>query len=128
MAMNDATADSLEEEIAELVPEPRWPAAVAVLAVGGVYFALPAELTFGPRWLFPTLVLTALIPTVISHRVGKTRLNVGLGSIVCAVLTAGLIVSLVLLIKALPEHRETPVELLRSAGSLWMTNVLVFAL
>jgi hypothetical protein len=31
-------------------------------------------------------------------------------------------------VSALPAHREQPTELLVSAGSLWMTNILVFAL
>jgi uncharacterized membrane protein len=34
----------------------------------------------------------------------------------------------VLLIIALPQHTETPIELLSSAACLWATNVLVFAL
>ena len=33
-------------------PEPRWPAIIAVLAVGGLYTALPASLIIGPRWVF----------------------------------------------------------------------------
>src|SRR5262249_14374204 len=36
--------------------------------------------------------------------------------------------SLVFLIAALPKKLETPEELLVSAASLWITNVLVFAL
>ncbi len=38
-----------------------------------------------------------------------------------------LVLSVGLLIKILPEHKESPIELLRSAASLWITNVLVFA-
>jgi hypothetical protein len=52
---------------AALDPEPRWPAFIAVLAVGGIYTGLPQALTLGPRWLFPSLVLALLIPTVASH-------------------------------------------------------------
>ena len=109
-------------------PEPRWPALIAILAVGGLYLALPATLTIGPRWLFPGLVVALLIPTVISHRTGKHNLNKLFGFTVTAVVTAAMIASLVLLIRALPSHKETPTELLVSAGSLWFTNVLVFAL
>jgi uncharacterized membrane protein len=36
--------------------------------------------------------------------------------------------SIVLLIKTLPEHKEAPQSLLRSAAALWITNILVFAL
>jgi uncharacterized membrane protein len=44
------------------------------------------------------------------------------------VVTIALIASVVLLVKTLPVHVESPVRLLRSAGALWVTNILVFAL
>jgi len=109
-------------------PEPRWPALIAALAVGGLYTALPAALTVGPRWLFPSVVLALLIPTAIFHRIGQHRLNAITGFTVDGVLTVGLIVSLILLIYALPSHKEAPGDLLLSAASLWITNILVFAL
>jgi uncharacterized membrane protein len=109
-------------------PEPRWPALIAILAVGGLYLALPASLTVGPRWLFPAIVIALLIPTVISHRTGKHNLNKFFGFTVTGVVTLAMIVSVALLIKALPSHKESPTELLISAVSLWFANILVFAL
>ena len=109
-------------------PEPRWPALIAVLAVGGLYLALPTYLIFGPRWVFPVSVVVLLIPTVISHRAGKHHLNRILGFTVTGLVTAGMIASLTLLIRALPAHKESPTELLLSAVFLWFTNILVFAL
>src|SRR5882724_5068552 len=109
-------------------PEPRWPALIAILAVGGLYLALPANLTVGPRWLFPAIVIALLIPTVISHRTGKHNLNKFFGFAVTSVVTLAMVVSVALLIKALPSHKESPTELLISAVSLWFTNILVFAL
>ena len=41
--------------------------------------------------------------------------------------TRALIISLALLIRALPLHLEKPQELLRSAAALWLANILVFA-
>ena len=118
-----------DEDLAEeFDPEPRWPALIAVLAVGGLYTALPEALTFGPRWFIPSVMIAFLIPTVISHQAGKHRLNAILGFGVSGILTLGLILSLILLIKALPEHKESPESLLLSAASLWITNILVFAL
>lgn len=117
------------DETAEPVdPEPRWPALIAVLAVGSLYAALPDVLTVGPRWLFLSLVLALLVPSVISHQTRRHRLNRILGFAVDAVLTLGLTVSVVLLIGALPSHKEAPQALLLSAASLWVTNILVFAL
>jgi uncharacterized membrane protein len=108
--------------------EPRWPALVAVVAVGGLYLALPSSLIVGPRWLFQIVVGALLIPTVITHQVGQHRLNRILGFSVTAVVTTGMIAAIVLLIRALPSHRETPEALLLSATTLWLTNILVFAL
>src|SRR5438132_978930 len=45
-----------------------------------------------------------------------------------SVVTVEVILSVVLLIKALLNHEQQPSALLISAGSLWFTNVLVFAL
>ena len=108
--------------------EPRWPAFVAILAVGGLYAALPEVLTIGPRWLFPSVVVALLIPNIVSHHTGSHRLNTLVGFIVNGVLTAELIITLVLLVIALPTRRVTPVALLLSAASLWATNIIVFAL
>jgi hypothetical protein len=109
-------------------PEPRWPALAAVLAAGGLYAALPAYLSLGPRWLAPVVVVALAVPTVVAHRRGYHRLNVVLGHVISAVLTALMLGSVALLVTALPERKEAPKDLLRSAAALWATNVLVFAL
>lgn len=120
--------DNLEKITDRWDPEPRWHALVAVVAVGGLYTALPSDLIVGPRWLFFVVVLALLVPTVISHLRNNHRLNRIFGFAVNGVVTLGMIISVVLLIAALPAHRETPTELLLSAAALWFTNILVFAL
>jgi len=109
-------------------PEPRWQALLAFLAVAGIYLALPRHLIVGPIWLLPTLIVVLLVPTVVSHRMGKRPLNRVLGMLISSVITVALIGSVVLLVRALPSHKEAPLELLRSGGLLWLTNVIVFAL
>src|SRR5438132_14360123 len=95
-----------EEPAEQYDPEPRWPAFIAVLAVGGLYTGLPEALTFGPRWLFPSVVLILLVPTVVFHHTGRHRLNAIFGFAVDGVLTLGLIISVILLISALPTRSE----------------------
>jgi len=109
-------------------PEPRWPAMIAIVAVGGLYLALPPQLIVGPRWAFPGIVAILLLVTVVSHIGQHHLLNRMFGFAVSGVVTLGMIASLVLLISALPAHKEAPAELLVSAASLWFTNILVFAL
>lgn len=123
-----ATLLRVESSVETLDAEPRWPAFIAVLAVGGLYMALPDALTLGPRWLFPSLILSLLFPTVVSHHTGRHRLNTIFGFLVTALLTIGLTASVIFLIGALPTRGETPLALLLSAASLWATNILVFAL
>jgi len=109
-------------------PEPRWPAVIAVLAVGGLYAALPSSLAVGPRWLQPAIIIVLLIPTIITHHLGRMRWNRIFGHAVALTLTVFMIWSLVLLMRALPAHKEAPTTLLRSGAAMWGTNILVFAL
>jgi hypothetical protein len=109
-------------------PEPRGQTVLAVLAIGAIYLALPRDLIIGPIWLLPTLIVVLLVPTVVSHRVGKHSLNRTLGFIINGITTLALIGSVILLVRTLPSHRESPLQLLRSGGLLWLTNVIVFAL
>jgi hypothetical protein len=109
-------------------PEPRGQVILAVLAIGAIYLALPANLIVGPFWFVPTLIVVLLIPTVVSHRAGMRGLNRTLGILINAITTVALIGSVALLVRALPGHRESPLALLRSGGMLWLTNVIVFAL
>ena len=107
--------------------EPRWPAMVALLAVGGLRLALPESLSIGPNWLLLTLVGVLLIPTVWARRHGDYKVNQILGYVLTSLVTVDMAWSLSLLITALPSHRETSYDLLRSASALWATNILVFA-
>ena len=108
--------------------EPRWPALLALLAVGCLYSALPSSLLVGgPRWLLVVLVVALLVPTIISQRSGNHSLNQTLGYVLNGVVTVAMIWSLALLITALTAHEVTPKQLLRSAAMLWVTNILVFA-
>jgi hypothetical protein len=108
--------------------EPRSLAAISILVVAGLYTALPVSLMVGPRWLFALITVGLLVPTVITYRRGHHVLNSFLGVLLASVLTLFMVWSLVLLVLALPAHKEAPITLLKSAAALWATNVLVFAL
>jgi hypothetical protein len=107
--------------------EPRWPALVALVSVGALYYALPSTLTYGPDWLVLVLVVLLVTPAMISHRRGNWRMSQIFGYAAVSVVTASLIASLVLLVARLPTHKESPAQLLLSAGALWACNLLVFA-
>ena len=82
--------------------EPRWPAMLALLAVGGLRLALPESLSVGPDWLFIAVVAVLMIPTVWARRRELDKLNKILGYVVTSIVMADMIWSLGLLTAALP--------------------------
>ncbi len=108
-------------------PEPRWPATVALVAIGGLYYALPSALTMGPDWLALALVAALITPAIFFHARGQHKWNQLFGYLAQAVVTLSLAASLVILVSRLPSHKDSPGDLLRAAGALWVSNILVFA-
>ncbi|MGA3027936.1 MAG: hypothetical protein ABSF98_24550 [Bryobacteraceae bacterium] len=108
-------------------PQPRWPAAVAVAAVGLLNMILPEPLSAGPFWLLLAIVAVLLVPVILTHRFGRYALNQRFAYILLGVVTAFLIYSVCALVLAMTEHREPPSKLLLAAAVLWASNILVFA-
>jgi hypothetical protein len=107
--------------------EPRWPSLVAMLAVGGLYAALPSNLVIGGRWIVAAIVAGLFLPLEITHRRCNHWMNQLFGFTLNGLVTAAMSVSLALLLIAVTDHTVTPQQLLRSAAALWLTNILVFA-
>jgi len=112
----------------QIVREPRWPAFVAMLAAAFVYLALPEPLSVGPSWLLLAVIVILLIPMVVSYRRGRHKMTRILTLAANGMITIAMITSLIILVQGMAQHRYPPAVLLRSASSLWATNVLVFAL
>ena len=107
--------------------QPRWPAIVALLAVGALRLAVPRALSIGPDWLLITVIALLAVPLVWSRRRKLHDFNRILGYLITSIVTLDMIWSLYLLIAAMLQHKELPHDLLRSAAVLWVTNILVFA-
>jgi len=74
------------------------------------------------------IILLRLIPIVVSARLVNLAITRILTFVANGIITVAMIASLVLLLRGIPQHLETPKALLRSAVALWVTNILVFAL
>jgi hypothetical protein len=107
--------------------EPRWPVTLALAAVVALHFALPQILSLGPNWLLVAVFAVLATLVLISHSRGAEGITYVAGFILIGSVTLAVITSLVLLVRFLPTHRQSPVHLLQSAASLWISNVLVFA-
>ncbi len=107
--------------------EPRWPAILGLLAVGGLELTLPRQFSFGPNWLLLLTVAVLTVPAVIARKSGKHRLNNLFGYGSNAIVTLALVWSLAVLVLSLPKHTLSPKQLLGVAAVVWLSNVLVFA-
>ena len=107
--------------------EPRWAAIVALLAFACLYYALPEHLTLGPGWLLPAISLLLVVLAQTAYRLGHARWNEIFAYSNLGVITLALASSLALLLMRLPTHKDMPVELLKAAAALWVSNILVFA-
>ena len=106
---------------------PRWPAAVALLAVGALYGVISDGLTLGPRAFLLALVAVLLIPLVTAHQQGRHHLARWLGLGLVGLVTVAVVVSVFLLVSS-PLSSQTPAStLLQDAALLWVINVVTFA-
>jgi len=108
-------------------PEPRWPAALALLAAAALHFVLPRSLVMGPPWMVLATVAILIVLAIYARHRRHWTLNERLSYLALFVLTAALIFGLAELLWALPRRLEAPAAMLRSAAVLWVTNVIVFA-
>jgi len=115
-------------ESADQPAEPHWPSFVAMLAIAGLYAALPRNLLAGaPRWVPIAAVVGLSVPITIAQQRCNHPLSQLLGYILNGTVTLAMIVSLAVLIIQVTHHTVTAPELLRSAAALWVANFLVFA-
>jgi uncharacterized membrane protein len=114
--------------------ETRWPVAVAIVVAGALQLALPARLSVRPYWLLTALSVVMVVALMIVNpfridrestvlRVGNLGVA-GLVSVANGWSAARLVVGLV----NGDSGVSSPRELLMSGGSIWLINVIVFAL
>ncbi|HUA08861.1 MAG TPA: hypothetical protein VMA98_06260 [Candidatus Acidoferrales bacterium] len=113
----------------------RHQARLAVLVAVLLYIALPQRLTVGPVWVVPVIVALLLTPIVAMAPTGMrdSHLMRALTIALAAALNFFNITSVILLINDLLNahasgHGMTAQELIESGGSVWITNIIVFAL
>src|SRR5580658_1261701 len=99
----------------QIMREPRWPAVVAMLAAGCLYWSLPEPLSVGPGWLLLAVTLVLTIPLLISNHRGEFNIARILTFAMNALITLAIIASLAFLIQGLPHHRNTPQAVSRGA-------------
>jgi len=109
----------------------KWPVVLALLALGGVYLVLPADLTAGPRWLLLAIETPVVVFFLVAHRMNLPIRPQQVRVLVIAILgvaTLLIALSIAQLLGDLLRDRIAARRLLGAAAGLWAANVLIFAL
>ncbi|HLG60987.1 MAG TPA: hypothetical protein VKY19_03575 [Ktedonosporobacter sp.] len=111
---------------------PRWAAAIGSLLLGLLFAALPGYITRGLGWLPLILEIVLMLPLFLAWLMGRTLPHPTtriLAFILLGVVTLALAGGVILMIITLPDRTQTQAAgLLRTAGLLWLANILVFSL
>jgi uncharacterized membrane protein len=113
--------------------EHRLPVALAVAVLIALQVSVPAELAFRPWWLFPAIEAVLFVVLVLANPGRITRESTVLRFPALGLVTAATIAVVFIavrlaygLVKGTAGDDAT--ELIINAGTVWLTNVIVFAL
>jgi hypothetical protein len=111
--------------------ESRLPALVAVLVVAGLYLLLPERLTLGPGVAFPIVAVLGVVPLIIADALGRVHPAIRAWALMLLGLTAlanGTSVGLLVRLLIARDAHMSGRQLLAGALTVWLANVIVFAL
>jgi hypothetical protein len=102
-----------------------------IAALIALYTALPDYLTIGPTWLLPAIegiLLILFIATLFIDRLNTYKMRRIISVFILVIIAIGLVGSIASLLVEVIHGHTSAVNLLRDAGLLWISNILVFAL
>ena len=109
--------------------DPLWPGQLATLVALGLYLALPAALTIGPRWPVPAAGAAGVAALVIATRGGRKanrRREVAIGLVLLAALANLLALGFLIHFLLAGGHARGG-DLLDGGVIIWVTSLLLFA-
>jgi hypothetical protein len=110
-----------------LEPEPRWPAAIALLGAALLPLALPRALTLAPTLILVPASVILLAGALLAHKHHRIKLTDTFAYANLGLLSLSMLYSLATLVLGLIRHAESAPALLQSAAILWVANVIVGA-
>ena len=108
---------------------PRWPATLALLAVGGLLALVSGQLTLGPPWVPLAVAAVLAIPLTVASLREQHDWRRALAFVGLATVTVAVGASAIFLVRQLLEGGQVEGSyLLSGAGAIWAANLLTFAL
>jgi uncharacterized membrane protein len=111
--------------------ESRLPASIATLLMAGLYLLLPEQLSLGPGVIFPIVAVLGVLPLTIADAQGRSHPMLRVLALTLLGFSAAANgTSLLLLVRELLARNAhlSGRQLLAGALTVWLANVLVFAL
>ena len=114
--------------------EPRWPVALAILVVMGMFVGLPERVSLLPQWVGYTLAIAVLVPIVAvwltKHGTGWMRAERGATLGFFVVSLAVTVANVRFLVNAMiySETALSGLQLMTSGVAAWVGNILIFSL
>ena len=111
--------------------ESRLPASIATLATAGLLFILPERLSLGPGVIFPIVAVLGVLPLTVADAQGRSHPALRMLALMLLGFTAAANgASLILLVRELLARNAhmSGRQLLAGALTVWLANVIVFAL
>jgi uncharacterized membrane protein len=106
---------------------PRWPAAVALLAIAASYIVLSEYVTLGPRVWLPGLVTILVVPLLSAQAWGRYRLARAISFVLLGVVTVSVVLRVFFLVSTLPGRGDSGLAVLVDSALIWLSNVVTFA-
>jgi hypothetical protein len=113
--------------------EHRWPALLAIAVAIGLQMLLPDQMTFGPSLLVPGLEAALVVGLLVANpfrvdRESSVLRMLGIGVTTLITIATGW--SVINLVTGIVQGRfgDDATALLATGGSIWLTNVIAFAL
>src|SRR5215210_451766 len=105
---------------------PRWPGAVALLAIGVSYLALSDYVTVVPRFWLPGLVVMSVVVLLIAQARGRPRVARAISFIILGVVTASLVLREFFLVTTLSGRSASAFSVLVVAVMIRISTVVIF--
>lgn len=107
---------------------PRWPATVALVAVGVLLALVSSQLTVGPAWLPLAVILVLSVPLTVASLRGRRDVRRVIGIAGLVIVTVAVASAAALLVRRLLQGPVEGSYLLTGAGAIWAANLLTFSL
>jgi hypothetical protein len=104
-----------------------WSGWLAMVVTASLQLWLPERMSAGPGWAVVAVVSVLTAGGLATRGERWTAAHHRIAHVTSAIVTVALIYSTAALISGLAAHLGRPVDVLRSAGLLWASNVLLFA-